>query len=251
VIDMGLVSIEMENWIISDTDYVRLSRLSNNQLLRYEFARAVVVPAHQVPKNVVAMHSRVEYLDESTGISRQVRLVFPTEVDLKRGKISVLSPLGAALLGLKQGQMIAWPIPSDLDKRLKIMRVEKASYWEDFKMNKTFANTTIFVSAYIALMLITYCLPNLDSQSFMAQSLNVSIFSAFLHISAMLGLIWISLIRGVLIGERWLVLLPIVAFAFDFIPKLSAIPIVPSIYHLLAIVIGAVSPFIATFDQRG
>ncbi len=246
-----------ENLIISDTDYVRLSQLNNNQLLRYEFSRAVVVPANQVPKNVVTMHSCVEYLDESTGISRQVRLVFPTEVDLRSGKISVLSPLGAALLGLKQGQTIDWPIPSDPDKRLKIMRVEKASYWEGFMMNKALANTAAFVGTYLVLMLLTYYLPNLGTQSFMAQSLDgaglsnspVSLFTHFLHISAMLGLIWISLVRGILIGEKWLVLLPLVAFAFDFIPKLSAIPIVPSIYHLLAIVVGAACPFISALDQ--
>ena len=254
---MELINSELGNLIISDTDYIRLSQLNNNQLLGYEFSRAVVLPADQVPENVVAMHSRVVYLDESTGISREVRLVFPQEVNLKRGKISVLSPLGAALLGLQQGQTIDWPIPSDPDKRLKIMSVEKPSYWENFIMNKAFANTAIFVGTYIVFMLITYYLPSLGSTSFVAQSLDgtglsstpISVFPLFLHISAMLGLIWVSMVRGILIGERWLVLLPIVAFAFDFIPKLSAIPIVPSIYHLLAIVVGAACPIVAAVNQ--
>ena len=247
----------MENLIISDTDYIRLSQLNNNQLLGYEFTRAVVLAADQVPKNVVAMHSRVVYLDESTGISREVELVFPHEVNLKSGKISVLSPLGAALLGLTQGQTIDWPIPSDPEKRLKIMRVVKASYWKDFIMNKAFANTATFVATYIALMLLTYYLPSLGSKSLVVQSLDganltystVPLFPLFLHISAMLGLLWVSLARGILISERWLVLLPLVAFAFDFIPKLSAIPIVPSIYHLLAIVIGAACPVVAAVNQ--
>ncbi len=255
---MEFVSVERENLIISDTDYIRLSKLNNNQLLKYEFARAVVVPVDQVPKNVVAMHSSVVYLDESTGISREVRLVFPAEVDLRCGKISVLSPLGAALLGLKQGQSFDWPIPSDPGKRLKIMRVERASYWERYIMNKALANTTIFVSTYIVFTLLTYYLPSLNTQSLVVPTLDgtglssspTALFALFLHISAMLGLIWISFVRGIMIGERWIVLLPIVAFAFDFIPKLSAIPIVPSIYHVLAIVIGAASPFIATLDQH-
>jgi regulator of nucleoside diphosphate kinase len=257
MIDMEFVSVEAETLIISDTDYVRLSQLNNNQLLRYEFARAVVVPADQVPKNVVAMHSCVVYLDESTGISREVKLVYPTEVDLGCGKISVLSPLGAALLGLKQGQTIDWPIPSDPDKRLKIMRVEKASYWEGFIMNKAIANTKLFVSTYIVLMLLTYYLPSLGSKTFAVQSFDVigvssapiSLLPLSLHILAMLGLLWINWVRGVMIDEKWLVLLPIVAFAFDFIPKLSAIPVVPSIYHLLAIVVGVACPFVAAVDQ--
>lgn len=254
---MEQIKAELENLTISDTDYVRLSQLNNNQLLGYEFTRAVVLPAEQVPKDVVAMHSRVVYLDESTGLSREVRLVFPQEADLKNGKISVLSPLGAALLGLKQGQSLHWPIPSNPDKRLKIICVEKVSYLEGFIMNKAFANTTVFVSAYIAFMLMTYYLPNLGSKVFIDQSLNgfglsnapISLFPLFLHISAMLALVWIGLIRGILIGKKWLVLLPIVAFAFDFIPKLSAIPIVPSVYHVLAIMVGAACPIILGLGQ--
>lgn len=254
---MEIVNAELESLIVSDKDYVRLSNLKNNQLLGYEFTRAVVVPIAQVPKDVVAMNSRVVYLDESTGLSREVRLVFPQEADLKNGKISVLSPLGAALLGLKQGQSLHWPIPSDPDKRLKIIYVEKVSYLEGFIMNKAFANTTIYVSAYIAIMLMTYYLPNLGSKDFVDQSLNgsglsntpVSLFPVFLHISAMLALVWISLIRGIMIGKKWLVVLPMVAFAFDFIPKLSTIPIVPSVYHVLAIMVGAACPIILGLGQ--
>lgn len=247
----------MENLVISDVDYVRLSQLKNNQLLRYEFPQAVIVAAEEVPADVVTMNSTVVFLDESTGTSRKVKLVFPEKVDLTHGKISVLSPLGAALLGLKQGQTIDWPIPSNLDRRLKILQVSKTAYLEDLIMNKAIANSAIFVGAYVVLMALTYYLSNLGSTTLVTQTLDgtgladssVSLITLFLHICAMLGILWVSFVRGVMISERWLVLLPIVAFAFDFIPKLSSIPIVPSIYHLLAIVIGVACPIVSTFDH--
>lgn len=115
--------MELGDLIISDQDYARLSRLANNELLEDELSRAVVVPADQVPINVVRMNSRVTYLDESNGLSREVELVFPENVDLKYGKISVLSPVGSALLGLEVGQSIEWSFPNDPSRRLKVVSV--------------------------------------------------------------------------------------------------------------------------------
>ncbi len=116
-------TMEIEDLIISDNDYNRLFRLDKNGLLGDELSRAVVVPADQVPLNVVRMNSRVVYFDESNGISREVELVFPEEADLTHGKISVLSPVGSALLGLKEGQAIDWTFPNDPSRRLKVVSV--------------------------------------------------------------------------------------------------------------------------------
>ena len=253
------ITTEFENLIIADTDYVRLSKLNNNRLnnnglLGYEFSRAIVVPANKVPQNVIRMNSRVVYLDESTGIKRNIKLVFPEDVDLKTGKISVLSPLGAELLGRKEMQTFDWPTSTDPSKRLKIMRVTQMSFWENFMMSKALANTKVFVSSYVFFMMLTYYLAQLGSQSPFLQGLDVAgasvyNFPFFLHLSAMLILLWICFARGVIIGERWLVLLPMVVFAFEWIPKLSAIPVVPTIYHLLAIVIGAACPIVSSMDK--
>lgn len=119
--------MELENLIISDTDYARLSALESNELLSYELSRAVVVPANQVPPNVVRMHSRVVYLDESNGIRREVELAFPDDADLRYGKISILSPVGSALLGLKEGQTIDWSFPNDPCRRLRVVSVAQAT----------------------------------------------------------------------------------------------------------------------------
>ena len=124
-------------------------------------------------------------------------------------------------------------------------------------MNKALENTSIFVGAYLVVMGLTYLLSSLGSADLVVQSLDgvtspdtaVSLLPLFLHICAIIALLWISLVRGMAIGKEWIVLLPMVAFAFNFIPKLSTIPIVPSAYHLLAIVIGAACPIIATLNK--
>lgn len=117
-------------------------------------------------------------------------------------------------------------------------------------MNKALANTKIFVSAYIVFMLPTYFLPYLGSKSYVIQGLDATWSSLFilplvLHLGAILALLWICLVRGAIIGENWLVALPMVVLAFEFISKLSAIPFVPSMYHLAAIIIGAGCPVIS------
>jgi regulator of nucleoside diphosphate kinase len=119
-------NMESENLILSDQDYARLSMLANDELLRDELGRAVVVSADQVPEDVVRMHSRVIYLDKSNDLTREVELCFPDEADLKLGKISVFSPVGSALLGLKVGQEIDWPFPNGESRRLQVMNVMHA-----------------------------------------------------------------------------------------------------------------------------
>lgn len=115
--------MESENLILSDQDYARLSMLTNDELLRDELGRAIVVSADQVPDDVVIMNSRVIYLDKSSGLKREIELCFPEEADFKFGKISVFSPVGTALLGLKVGQEIDWPFPNGESRRLKVVNV--------------------------------------------------------------------------------------------------------------------------------
>jgi len=122
---MGIV-MELEKIIISDLDYARLSILANDEVLSDELSLAIVVPEDQMPPDVVRINSRVIYTDESIGLSREVELVFPEGANMKYGKISVLSPVGSALLGLKEGQAIDWPFPHRQSRRLKVIRVMNA-----------------------------------------------------------------------------------------------------------------------------
>ena len=109
--------------LIVDQDFARLAPLACDKTLAEELDRATVVPVERMPGNVVRMHSRVTYLDEYSGERREAELVFPDEADLARGKISVLAPVGSALLGLQEGQTIEWLFP---DGHVRCLLVERA-----------------------------------------------------------------------------------------------------------------------------
>lgn len=93
------------------------------EALESELARAQVVDPAQIPPDVVTMHSRVRFLDESNGNVREVTLVFPHEAAANEGKVSILAPVGVALLGLRQGDSIDWLMPNGRKKTLQIMDV--------------------------------------------------------------------------------------------------------------------------------
>lgn len=93
------------------------------EALDSELARARVVPPEEVPPDVVTMNSQVRFVDEATGVERLVTLVYPRDAEPSAGKISVLAPVGAALLGLKTGDSIDWPMPGGRSKRLRIVEV--------------------------------------------------------------------------------------------------------------------------------
>ena len=108
-------------------------------------------------------------------------------------------------------------------------------------INKALSNATAYVVIYILFMIPTY-LTHVDSSSTISSSdlgVNMVTMCLLLHMGSMLMLCYICFIRGKLISKSWLVFIPLIAIAFEFLPALSAIPLVPSVYHLLAIVIGS------------
>lgn len=88
-----------------------------------ELARAAVVEPEAVPADVVTMNSDVVYEDVESGAQRTVRVVYPADADAGAGRISVLAPIGSALLGLRVGQEIEWPTPGGV-RRVRVVRVE-------------------------------------------------------------------------------------------------------------------------------
>ena len=91
--------------------------------LENELARAIVVPPEQIPKDVLTMNSRVVFEDETTGERREVTLVYPAHADIGAGKISILVPVGSALLGLRIGQSIDWNLPNGQRRRYRVIAV--------------------------------------------------------------------------------------------------------------------------------
>ncbi|MDD2700448.1 MAG: nucleoside diphosphate kinase regulator [Sideroxydans sp.] len=112
-----------EDLFISGDDFVRLSKLVGNHPLAEELERAIVVPPDRIQGNIVTMHSRIIYTDQSTCTIREVELVYPEEAAPLAGKVSVLAPVGCALLGLSVGQSIDWKFPTGEVHRLKVERV--------------------------------------------------------------------------------------------------------------------------------
>lgn len=88
--------------------------------LESELAAAVVVAPDQIPPTVVTMGSTVRFRDEATDQTREVTLVYPQEANAQLGKVSILAPVGAALIGLSVGESIDWPLPGGRRKRFRL-----------------------------------------------------------------------------------------------------------------------------------
>jgi regulator of nucleoside diphosphate kinase len=79
--------------------------------LTRELRRAVVVPSEQIPPDVVTMRSRVRLLDLDDGSTHEYTLVYPDEADLASGKISIVAPVAAAIIGCHEGDEVEWDVP--------------------------------------------------------------------------------------------------------------------------------------------
>jgi len=126
--------MSVRSTLITEPDLLRLAGLleaasrwpaehaGHSRALRGILANAVVVPEHQVPADVVTLHSRVRVKDLGLGHEKTWLLVEPAHALASAGNISVLSPLGAALLGRRRGDVVEYRGPSG-PRRLRIQQV--------------------------------------------------------------------------------------------------------------------------------
>ncbi len=118
--------------VIGDVDHRHLISLAvamekrvpdvSNALLA-ELDRAKIVPQHKVPERTIRMGSAVRFQTNGAG-ERHVTLVLPGDADIDAGRISVMTPIGAALIGLSTGQSIRWQARDGRDQKLTILDVE-------------------------------------------------------------------------------------------------------------------------------
>lgn len=121
------------NVIISESDLARIQ--SSLKKLNTEFAEslqdeldsATVLADQDLPDNVVNMGATVTFRDINSGQSSRCTLVFPHQADAAQQRISVLAPVGAALIGLSEGATINWPIPGGKLRALEVISVEQVS----------------------------------------------------------------------------------------------------------------------------
>lgn len=118
--------------IMSAHDARRLERLLESvgpefgevaRALEDELARAEIRQPSDVPADVVRMNSKVLCVDETSGTEHVLRLIYPWDASGSEGDVSVLAPVGAALLGLRAGQSIEWPVPGGRTTRLRVSEV--------------------------------------------------------------------------------------------------------------------------------
>lgn len=120
--------------ILGETEADLLSSLADGvedrlphiaELLIGEIGRAQIVADPALPNDAVRMGSTVTFIDDRTGLHRTVQLVFPQQADIAANRISILTPIGAGLIGLRPGQAIDWP---DRDGQQRLLRVVNVTH---------------------------------------------------------------------------------------------------------------------------
>jgi regulator of nucleoside diphosphate kinase len=96
----------------------------NLDLLEKEINEGTLVEPENVPEDVITMNSKVNVTDIESGEKMTYMLVFPSEANISKNKLSILAPLGMALLGYRKGDIIEWTVPSGIRK----LKVEEIVY---------------------------------------------------------------------------------------------------------------------------
>tara|TARA_R110001583_G_scaffold116736_7_gene267567 strand:- start:428 stop:838 length:411 start_codon:yes stop_codon:yes gene_type:complete len=97
--------------------------ITGAQELEAELDRANIVEPNEVPATIITMNSTVDFIVESTQEEFILTLVYPKDIDQSGQKISILAPVGSALLGLSQGDEIEWPRPGGGLIKVKIKEI--------------------------------------------------------------------------------------------------------------------------------
>lgn len=119
----------MDKIYITKNDYEKLKKLLNDKIpqdeydriLSAELERAEIVGSQKIPSDVITMNSQVEFIDLTSNNELTYWLVFPADADIRQNKISILSPIGCALLGYKIDDLINLTTPAGQ----KILKVKK------------------------------------------------------------------------------------------------------------------------------
>lgn len=122
--------------ILTTSDYKTIHTLLQNlpahlkgkevSLLQQEIKSAQIVSDESISEDIIQLNSKFEVVELSSGKTMSLQLALPHQADLKQNKISILSPLGVALIGFSKGMTVEWMLPGGL-KKLQINRVEKIS----------------------------------------------------------------------------------------------------------------------------
>lgn len=93
------------------------------EMLYVELGRAELHAADGMPPNVVTMNCNVEFIDEKSGMLRMLKVVYPQDADIGYDRLSILTPVGAGLIGMMAGETTAWPDRTGVERILRIVNV--------------------------------------------------------------------------------------------------------------------------------
>lgn len=108
--------------LIFEAREYNLCKKDDLKILERELERAQVVKPEEIPNDIITMNSTVAFRDLDTGEQFTYSLVFPNEAKLIENKISILAPIGTAILGYRVGDIIEWPVPDGIVK-LKVEEI--------------------------------------------------------------------------------------------------------------------------------
>jgi regulator of nucleoside diphosphate kinase len=111
--------------------------------LEQELEEARIVESDGIPSDVVTMRSRVRVRDMLSGEEQVLTLVFPSEAEYSVGRLSVLAPIGTALLGYKEGDVIEWRVP----RGVRVLRVEEVLYQPEAAARRNAADAVELAAA--------------------------------------------------------------------------------------------------------
>src|SRR5947199_3824246 len=96
------------NDLVESAERISSRDLQHLRMLKQELARAEIVASEDIPADIVTMNSRVRVKDLDSGRQSIYLLVFPRDADVAQGRISVLAPIGTAIIGYRAGDVIEW-----------------------------------------------------------------------------------------------------------------------------------------------
>ncbi len=122
-------TINTDDLVIKESDYQKLTGIINVENtgiadeLEDELSRAEIIEDQRYPNDAVCMGSTVKFVDLKNGRETVITLVYPGESNVETMKISILTPMGGALIGLRIGGEIDWSLPGGKSTRVKVLSV--------------------------------------------------------------------------------------------------------------------------------
>ena len=121
--DTNPVMITQEDYNLLKPYFSKLKTIGDEMSLSSELSRAMILKKEAFPAHAIRLNSKISIQDEASGNITELTIVLPEFANIKEKKISVLTPIAAALIGFRKGETVSWKVPAGV-KTFKITEVE-------------------------------------------------------------------------------------------------------------------------------